>query len=255
MSLLWPESVQVGLFPGECWLRRGRSALTFAAARNVQSEQWSLPNTLDDLLTQHEADLKQGTNLHLTVSDSVAAIAVLPWQEQLTTREELQGYALAALEQQGLDIGADWTVQTAFRQHQSAGVAFAVATSLLEKLQAVVALRGKRLASVLPVSLAAFHRHRHPARAKHSMILLREMQRLTAMVYEQGCLQRIDVEPLIAGAEAMSGRRLLTRVHSAHGEFHAVDEWAAVRLAAPAVSIGDCLPDAAARALPVDVWS
>lgn len=255
MSLLWPESVIAGLFPGQCWLRRGRAGLRFASGLDAQPDPSILPTALDALLAEHATGIAKGVRLHLTVSDSAAAIVMLPWQEQLSSPEELRGYALANFERHGLEVGDGWSVRTVFRQYRAAGIAFAVATPWLLELRSVAESRGLRLASVLPVSLAAYHRHRHPAGVKRNLLLLREAHRISAMVYEKGDLRGIDVEPVIGSGAEASGRRLLRRLGAVHGEVDAMDDWAGVRQAEPAAFIGECLPQAARRPLPPDVWS
>lgn len=255
MSLLWPESVLVGLFPGHCWLRRTRSELRCASGPDDQSEPSALLKALDGLLLQHADGIRKNARLHLTVSDSLAATVMLPWQEQLTTRDELLGYALANFERHGLDIGEGWTVQTAFRHHQAAGMAFAIATSWLRDARALAESKGLRLSSVLPLSMAAYHRHGHPAGVAKNIVLLRETQRLTAMVHEHGRLQGIDIEPVLGAGEEAAGRRLMRRLGAVHGGIEAVDDWAGVVPAAPTAFIGECLPAAARRSLMPDVWS
>jgi len=255
VSLLWPDTVSVGLFPGESWLRRGRTTVATARTVDALATPEDLLVALQTLLAEQGKQLRQRDRVNLVVSDSVGVLVALPWQEQLIAVDELQAYGFACFEQRGVAIDHNWVMQTGFRQYSVAGIAYAIPRDWLQELMLLLETRGLRLGSVLPVSAAAFWQHR-PPKAGRAVLLQSEMRRVTSLVYQSGRFIGIDVEPVITD-RASAGKRLLKRLAAAQGDIGSVGYWQV----APSDDDGSnkfisaCLPDTVVHLLKRDIWS
>jgi hypothetical protein len=253
---LWPETIYAGLFPGRCWLRRGGTDLAMPDGFEAGGTPEQLLRTLDAMLSQHAQAIRKGARLHVLVSDSVSVLVTMPWQEELTSQDELTAYAHACFEQQGLDLDAQWTVQTGFRRHRASGIAFGVRSEWLRALADLIAGHGHRLVTALPVSAAAYWRHSVAPGSGAQIVVLREAQRITALVWTSGQLQGVDVEPVVGVLES-AGTRLMRRVCAAHPAVSGAACWIAEREPSSAVPafIAACLHDGANSAIARDQWA
>lgn len=222
MSRLWPDSIVIGLFPGQCWLRRGRHVLAASASALEPTE---LLSALAAMLTSLEKPLRKGSRVHVLVSDALAAILPLPWQVALVTPQEMQGYARACFDQQGIHIDESWAVATAFRHYGATGLAFAISDVWLRELLDLLAGRQLRVSSILPACLAAYWRAPNTFIGRRAL-LLHEPQRLSALVYDGKRLLGHDVQPLLGAAE-LGVTRLLRRIAITHGSIKRIDQWQA----------------------------
>lgn len=252
MLRLWPDTLQLGLFQDCCWLMRGGVELQVAGDVPRVLDGRSLLASLEATLAAHAAMLRSGSRVDIVVSDSVAMTAVLPWQEHLRAPAEWQAYAQACYEQQGLEVTGDWTVQTVFRHHRAAGLAYAVRTEWLSQLLSVVQQAGLRLRTLLPVSAAAYWRFRPSMRTHQTMLLIREHQRTTALRFSGPGLQALDIEPVIASA--VSCARLIKRMQANHGPISDVHLWEACQ-GGIAADVSACLPGVELTVLSRDCWS
>jgi hypothetical protein len=250
VSLLWPETVIAGLFPGHCWLQRG-GVLSRHAGSFTSGEQ--LLGALEALFDAQERPLGKGARVHVQVSDSVALVLPLPWQDLLNTPDELRTYAQARFEKRGTPVDGSWVLQTGFRRFCSTGIAYALRRAWLEQLMATLEARQLRLVTVLPVSAAAYWRH--SGTAGRSVVLLGEPRRLTAMSWQGRQLLDVDVQP-VAGLQAEATARLLLRIGATHGAMAHVAQWQAVEDSAgtSADGVAASFPDAVIDVLPLLAW-
>lgn len=249
MLRLWPETLYGGLFCGAAWLSAGG-----------QIAQQCSPADAGDLLADLETML-QGLpraagwrRLHLQVSDSLAAIIMLPWQEQLRGQAELVAYAQACFDRNGLEIDGDWVTHADFRQFRRNGLAYAMPCAWLEQLVAICERQRVRLLSVLPVSGAAYWHGRRRSPVNRSLILLSEPRRVSALVYQDGALIGTDVQPA-TGDAAEAGKRLLFRLRARYAEFSEVRHWSPIAADADAPGfIREQLAEATVLQLAREVW-
>lgn len=252
MSRLLPETVTIGLFPGTCWLRRGGRDTEHACGAGPQA----LLQSLESLLDGQAKPVGRRGRVQIQVSDSLAAIAVLPWQEQLRAADELHAYAHACFEQQGIRLDEGWVMQTAYRRFRSGGLAYALPQAWLAQLLGLLAKRGLRLQSVLPISAAAYWRAQGASLHGQDLLLIQEAQRLTALIYEDGSLLAHDVQPVTGDGLAAAGGRLLRRVTACHRAVARLRHWPAAQIKADTPDfIVNCLPEAAISPLLRHVWS
>jgi hypothetical protein len=116
---------------------------------------------------------------------------------------------------------------------------------------AQVQARGITVRSVLPVAVGAYWRF-HVPRRHCTAVVLGEAKRISALLYENGRLTGIDVEPVL-GAQEEAVLRLLRRARMALPHLDRVYHWTA--LAEPAVNgVERALPGMAAHDLALHHW-
>lgn len=256
MSPLWPDTVQVGLFPGLSWLKSKRAEKVLSLASAPVHDAKALLNTLAAMLDAEANMLRKGSKVVVTVSNSVAAITTLPWQPSLTRASELQGYARACFEKLGVAIDDEWTMHTEFRHYGAMGLAYALPNAWLADLIDLLQTRDLKLQTVLPVTAKAYA---HPMLRRQSgktLILLQDELCCSALVINSNGLCGYDVEPVI-GSPQESSVRLLKRVGVREGEIGNVVSWSLdleEKQGTPDF-IEDCLPGTAFQVISHNVWS
>ncbi|MBI3716537.1 MAG: hypothetical protein HY255_11140 [Betaproteobacteria bacterium] len=224
MSLLWPETIHAGLFPGSFWLDARRPAVRHALQGEAQPGGAHLLRGLEALITERAAALRKGSRLSVAVSDGIAKISSLPWQDNLQHPAELEEYARVWFEKQGWTLDADWVIRTVFRQYRGAGIAYALPRRWLTELLELLHSRNLLLARVLPVTVAAYCRQASPRKPGNTVLLLREPFRTSALLYGQGKLSGYSVEPVTTGGgDAVA--RLLRRSQGFSGSGGVLLDW------------------------------
>lgn len=254
MSLLWPETITAGLFPGQCWLLRGGVETPFESP--AEADPAAMLAALATALAVSPASKRRRGRLHVLVSDSAAAMVALPWQEQLTAALELQAYAGACFEQQGRLLDERWVMQTGFRHFGATGLAYALPQDFLQELRDLGARAGLTLETVLPASAAAYWRQGARQRGGQRLILLQEPRRITGLIYTNGRLVGMDVQAVMGSGEA-AGTRLLRRIGAEYEKISEVHYWSSFRsISPPAIDfIRDSLVDVTVLPLPKHAWS
>lgn len=256
MSRLLPETLYCGLFPGHCWLQRkgAATAQSFPLEPSVNGADLLL--ALESMLESQSATLRKGTRLAVTVSDTVAAVTALPWQEALREPEELNSYARICFEKTGLMVDDSWVMHTEFRTYGAMGLAYALPQEWMTELDRLVNTKGLRLTTVLPVSAAAYCAQPPYRLDGVALVLLQEATRCSALMYSKEGLLGLDVEPVIRSAQE-SGMRLLKRTAAYPDRIAAVTHWspAPPELTQSPDFIADCLPDAVLHRVARGAWS
>ncbi|GGC87242.1 hypothetical protein [Undibacterium terreum] len=259
MSLSLPKLVPgtafVGLFADHCWLQGRQANISLPLETGADASQDHYLEALVSLLGKAKQQLRRGTRLVLTVSDSLAAFTMLPWQDELQRPAEWEGYARILFEKQGRSLDPTWLLHTEFARYKSNGVAYALSSKWMAQLEEAVQTRGFQLASVLPVSAAAYCRLPKTKKLGTSLLLLIERHRMTALCVDATGLQSVDIEPVIASSES-SGMRLLRRAISTHQNFWQVHIWSPVaeERGNEAAFIKTIIPSTEIKKLPHGVW-
>lgn len=256
MSPLWPERISAGLFPGRFWLEGRRAAVQHSLRSAPLPGTAPLSHGLEALLDERADAIRKGSRIALTVSDGVAAVIALPWQDDLHGTDELEAYARICFEKQGLKIDEGWIIRTVFRHYRATGIAYALPRAWLTDLLQLLGGRGLKLTGVLPVTAAAFCGQRIDRGGGRTLLLLREETRISALIYGLGKLQGYDVEPATtSGRDA--GLRLLRRISGGNGDIARLLEWSSESpaQAKPEHGASLCLPGTEVRALPRTIWS
>lgn len=256
MSPLWPETYYAGLFPGHCWLQRGRKAPPQALQSAPTFDPLALLRALEQMLDEQTKSARKGSRVVITVSDSMATTVPMPWQEALSRPAEIDSYAQICFEKAGMSIDADWVMRAEFRHFGGMGLAYALPRAWLEELLTLTQAKGLRLTAVLPLSAAAYCRQRFRNKKGSTLLLLQEAHRSSAMVYGKEGLLGYDVEPLTRSLDE-TRLRLLRRVASGYADIARVACWSS-DASEPEPSkaiIARCWPDAEAECLQHDAWN
>lgn len=213
MSRLWPDALHAGLFPGHCWLRKGSGKDELLAGFAGAATASDMLQGLEQCLIQSQDKRKGRLDVSILVSDCVAAIAPLPWQDGLSSEAELQGYAQICFEKLGYEIGTNWVTRVEYLRYGSPGMAYAMPRdwmeSLLEKLQA----QRIHLVNILPVSAQVFCGGLIPAKKGLTVVLVIESTQQCTLMFRNGHLLSRDVQPFAQSIEKTC-HRLLARVLS-----------------------------------------
>lgn len=258
MSLLLPETIYVGLFPGQCWLHSRRIKEEPSMALGQSADPQALLNALETMLDDKVTALRKGSRVVISVSDSVSALVTLPWQEALRTPEELHAYAKACFENQGVVIDDSWVMRTEFRLHRSNGIAYALPLAWMSQLLALLKDRGLRLHRVLPIAAAAYCAEPGTSKTGQNLVLLQERHRISAFTYGTEGLLGFDVEPIVTGSE-IAGTRLLRRMSAKGGDIAQVSIWSPELSELPGQALSDdfistCLTDVKVQRLVRGAW-
>lgn len=207
MLRLWPEVLEVGLFPGECWLRRGAQVARAASGPGMAQQL----EALRGLLAGEKRRFGRFSRADVFLSDGHAQLALLPWQVNLRTQAQMNAYGRACFEAKGLCSEGTWSLHTGFRHFGGQGMAAAVPHELVAQLRELLVDAKVGLRSVMPASAAAYWHHRPVQRRGTSVLLFSETGRLTVAVHQQGRLSSLDVEPVF-GTSGSAASRLEKRV-------------------------------------------
>jgi hypothetical protein len=161
-------------------------------------------------LIETDSKRKGRANLSLVVSDSVAAIAPLPWQDGLSSEAELRGYAQICFEKLGYDISGNWVLRVEYPRYGAGGLAYALPRDWMLALLAILENRQLRLTGVLPISALLFTGVPETARPGLTIVLIFEATQHGVLVFENGALASRDVEPFAQSIEKTC-HRLLAR--------------------------------------------
>jgi hypothetical protein len=253
---LWPETLYVGLFPGQCTLQRGRKAPVLAWSMPTIFDITDILQTLERVLDEQDQPVRKGARLVVTVSDSIAAIAPLPWQEALTRPAEIDSYAHICFEKLGIAIDESWVMRAEFRHFGGVGLAYALPRNWVNALVALADAKGMQLAAVLPLSATVYCKQRIDRKSGTTLLLLQEANRMSAMIYSKEGLLGYDVEPY-ARSRDDTMLRLLRRIASGYANVTRVSCWSTnvAQSTAPTEIIAACFPECVSDSLPHDSWT
>jgi len=249
VSRLWPEHLRAAVFPDGAWLcrRNGQEVGRFDGRLDGAGD---LAMVLEALLAQRHPGRAR---IELMVSDRLARIVHLPWQDGLANEAQRTAYGRACLERTGLDLRGDWVLQAAFRHFARSGIAYALPRSLVQGARDVLAAHGVQLASILPLSGAAYWRYRSGLGRQRSIIVLEEPGRVSALLIEAGKYVGIQVQP--AGVQPEDAvRRLLHAVDALFPGVQRVLYWSASQASASEGVLREALPEAAVEVLDMMWW-
>lgn len=246
MLRLWPEQITVGLFAGQCWLRRRGKSSTLP--NSGQGDIGALVQAFD-LLLEQAAPLR-GARLDLIVSDCVARISALPWQARLRTKAEWQAYARAAFDANGMPLDEGQVCAPAVRRYGEQGLALSLPVAWLAGLDEAARRHGARLRTVMPLSAAAYWSPRRWMPDKGAAwILLEDEGSASLLCFDGRRSVAHDTQPALdeRGLRQLLQRHLLIRAPSQ------VAVWGAGKASSTAIQevFG---PDVSIRNLSHDYW-
>ena len=137
--------------------RRGSETLWLGSVGFIDEgfHAWAVAlETLDRLLGEHT---RAGAELSVVISGHFSRFCLVPWSEQISSPDELLGFAQLCFEDLYGVPTQPWNMVLSAEPAGYDRVATALPQDLLERLRTLVSGRGLRLRSVQPYLMAAFN--------------------------------------------------------------------------------------------------
>ncbi|MBV4478182.1 hypothetical protein N8H74_28580 [Pseudomonas sp. B2M1-30] len=140
-------------------------------------------DTLDRLLGEHA---RAGAELSVVISGHFSRFCLVPWSEQISSPDELRGFAQLCFEDLFGAPTQPWSLVLSAEPAGYDRVASALPQDLLERLRSLVSGRGLRLRSVQPYLMTAFNRFDHSLEAGDFLFVVAEPQRSVLLLAREG---------------------------------------------------------------------
>ncbi len=225
MSLLWPKSLHVGLFPGHIWLQNRRINVEHPFTFDPLRIEQQILDVLAELFHAHQDQIDSKSKVTFSVSDRFAAIVQLPWKEQLFRQEEVRNFAQICFEKQHQVIDEDWLMHAEFARYGSAGLAYAFRQGWLRQLHALCEQHQLMVERIMPMTARVYFDKQPRVRSGKQLIVLSETSRVSSMVFNGRALVDLDVEPVSQSSES-SVVRLVKRTCALHEDIRQINCWA-----------------------------
>ena len=125
-------------------------------------------------------------DLWVVLSSHFARFMVIPWNDQLSSPEELQAWAAAEFEDVFGEAAAAWDIRVSPEKPGSQRIACAVDRALLEALEQAAAGTRVRLASVQPNLMACYNAMAPNVRGRDFVLLVSEGDRASLLAAAAG---------------------------------------------------------------------
>lgn len=225
MSLLWPKSLHVGLFPGHIWLQNRRINVEHPFTIDPLRIEQQILDVLAELFHAHQDQIDSKSKVIFSVSDRFAAIVQLPWKEQLFRQEEVRNFAQICFEKQHQVIDKDWLMHAEFARYGSAGLAYAFRQEWLGQLQALCEQQQLILERIMPMTARVYFGNQPSVRSGKQLIVMSEPSRISSIVLNGREMVGLDVEPVSQSFES-SVVRLVKRTYALHEDSRQINCWA-----------------------------
>jgi hypothetical protein len=235
---LWPDRLTATIFPNACRLYRGRGQ-EIGTFLPVSTAGFDVMDSVSQVLDQ--GSLLSPAWIDIVVSDCVARTIPLAWQDNLANDEQYEAYARACFDRAGFELEGEWIVHAAYRHFRGTGFGYGLQRSLIMDMHRYLLERGIRLRSVMPISARAYWRSGGRLRGQRSILLLREHNRLSALLFDGKKCAGMQVEP--AGANARdAARRLSSVLEAVFPSIRTVRFWTSDSNDDETASVKDCFP-------------
>lgn len=147
-------------------------------------QAWTVAlETLDRLLGEHA---RAGAHLTVVISGHFSRFCLVPWSDQISSPEELRGFAQLCFEDLYGAPNQPWNLVLSAEPAGYDRVATALPQDLLERLRTLVNGRGLRLRSVQPYLMTAFNHFDKSFDAADFLFVVAEPVRSVLLVAREG---------------------------------------------------------------------
>lgn len=223
MLRLLPDAICVGIFPRNSWWRSGSKTPNFVATPSVLVGEM-LPSILNEMLAAWKAGGGSWGTINVVVSDTLAAVVPMPWQDALRRDSEIRAYGDACLEAGGLKLDSGSLTHAEFASFGATGIAYSLRTVLLNGLVEAASGWGLRTKNIVPVSSYAFFNFKRGQASRAKILTVEEPTLLHGLIIDNGAIVGMDVEPLV-GDKVAAVRRLMARYFCQPEEVGDVVRW------------------------------
>lgn len=207
MLRLWPKQFFVSIFERSIYVNGIRvQANGGAALTTINDANWG--EVISSALELTNNIIRSGDRIVLTISDSAAKLALLPWQKAIRSNNELNVYGEICLNDHLIPNKSDWVIQTIRPRYGSPGLAYALQRARLQDLVNYFERKKIRVVTIAPLSVRALG---WLSRKKNLLLYLVEDQRISLMGSSQQHILHWDTES-IGESKKMSERRLRGRL-------------------------------------------
>ncbi|MBC3832896.1 hypothetical protein H8K33_15405 [Undibacterium amnicola] len=224
MSLLWPKSLHIGLFPGHIWLHNKRLRIEHPFTIDPLLIEQQILTVLAELLHAHKEQIDQQSHVTFFVSDRFAATTQLPWRKELFRAEEVNNFAQICFEKQFQTIDEQWLMHAEYAHYGADGIAYALRKEWLHQLDALCGQHHVIVRRILPMTAVVYFAKTPKFKQSKQLILVSESTRITAILFENQKLIGLDVEPVVHLAEHAQ-LRLVRRVGAMHEGIQQIVDW------------------------------
>lgn len=224
MSLLWPRPLHINLFPGTCRLESRYLASAHIFNLDADDKLEQILQKLDAQLTDQSALISKHKTVQFTLSDHFSVVSLMPWQDALSSLDEISNYAYLCLESKATLLNGDWVKHAEFDAYQQPGIAYAFPQALLAGLDSICLKHHLKILQTLPLSARVFFRRLKKVRNTQQIALLIESTRSTIVSYANNRIFEMDVEPVL-DSSIKSIDRLLRRLELNDNEALSILVW------------------------------
>jgi hypothetical protein len=166
--------------------RQGNQTLWLGSVGYIDEgfQAWAVAlETLDRLLGEHA---RAGAQLTVVISGHFSRFCLVPWSDQISTPDELRGFAQLCFEDLYGTPSQPWSLVLSAEPAGYDRIATALPQDLLERLRTLVSGRGLRLRSVQPYLMAAFNHFDKSFDAGDFLFVVAEPVRSVLLVAREG---------------------------------------------------------------------
>lgn len=166
MSLPWRDPLNVWLAPGEVTVLRrhfgfrgfGEQMRVLRPEPALQPPAWR--NAVDTLARSLESSPGRSGRARIVLSNHFVRYVVARWREDLQSASERQAFVHHCFRETYGHAADEWTLREAGEDHGKPSLACAIDAALLDALRDALKRVHMRMASVQPLFMVAFNRHR-----------------------------------------------------------------------------------------------
>ncbi|MGH8389214.1 MAG: hypothetical protein ACRESJ_27660 [Pseudomonas sp.] len=166
--------------------RQGSETLWLGSVGYIDEgfQAWTVAlETLDRLLGEHT---RAGAELTVVISGHFSRYCLVPWSEQISSPDELRGFAQLCFEDLYGAVSQPWSLVLSAEPAGFDRIATALPQDLLDHLRTLASGRGLRLRSVQPYLMAAFNHFDRSFDAGDFLFVVAEPVRSVLLVAREG---------------------------------------------------------------------
>ncbi len=228
MSLLSPKKIHVGLCCGKCWLKVGELQVERATEIDVNVDLKALQDffvqALNSMLAEVKGKIKPRSSVSITVSDRLAMISTLPWQDIAMSRSELESFAVFWLAKFGMKVDESQLLFADYPRYQAVGMAYALPKAFIETLASTMDSAQLKLERVIPISAEVFFSNYFKKMRSSTIVVCEETHSLSAWIFDQDGKVHYEIEPVTA-TQDQAIKRLSSRISLRYTELENLDFW------------------------------
>lgn len=231
MSLLSRKKIHVGLCCGKCWLKAGQLHLERTTEIDMSVDGAALQEffiqALSSMLDEAKIQLRQFGSIEVTVSDRIAMLTTLPWQETSMSSSEVESFAECCLARLGLKVDETHLLYADYPRYRSIGIVYALPKTFVESIATVIENAKLRLGQIMPVSASVFFSRQFDKNRSSTLIVCEESHCVCAWVFDGKGQLHYETEPMV-DAKNQALKRMISRIEMRYKGLHTLDYWGVV---------------------------